>query len=119
MLLLQFQNIQSIEFFFLERGHTQNESNSIHSVEQHKGSFNLSSLSIEDIEDACKSKSYIKYPICQEDLLHFQIDMNDMYNFLINKSTKDVVREITNTTIMSIIKNKENQVERDQGSAPG
>ena len=50
-------------------------------------------------EGTCKSKPYIKYPMRQEDFLNFQIDMNDMYNFLIDKLAKDIGREIINTGI--------------------
>ena len=47
--------------------------------------------------------------------------MNNMDNFMINKSTKDIGREIINTAIYGNNNNKkkENQMDRHQGSAPG
>ena len=90
--------------FFLKHGHTQNENenDSIHSVTERK----IKGVSIYHpyqwiilIESARKSKPYIEYPMCQEGFLHFQTDMNDKYNFLINKSTKDFSGDTTGTTI--------------------
>ena len=48
--------------------------------------------------------------------------MNGMQNLLINKSMKDVGRDITGTTSddnNGKTKQKNKQVDRDQGSAPG
>ena len=109
MALLHCQNIPSLElffmdFFFLKNGHTQNENenDSIHSVTERK----IKGVSIYHpyqwiilIDGARKSKPYIEYPMCQEGFLHFQTDMNDKYNFLINKSTKDFSGHTTGTTI--------------------
>ena len=40
MVVLQFQDIQSMKLFFLDHGHMQNENDSIHSViEQNKREF--------------------------------------------------------------------------------
>ena len=95
--LWQFQNIESMEWFFLECGHTQNENYSIHSViEQNKKGVSIYHPYwwITLIEIFYKSRPYIIQPIRQEDYVNFQIDMNGMYKFLINKSRKEVGGEL-------------------------
>ena len=54
-----------------------------------------------------------------EDFLNFQIEMNCMYNFLINKSRKEGVRVITGIALDGDKGKTKNKVEKDQDSAPG
>ena len=59
MVVLQFQDIQSMKLFFLDHGHMQNENDSIHSViERNKKGVSIYHPYqwITLIEGACKSK---------------------------------------------------------------
>ena len=91
LLVRIFQNIKSVTLMFLERGHTQNKNDIIHStVEQSQKGMTINHpwqwLTL--ITGACKSKPYIVHEMEQDDFNNFETSMDGAYNVLINSTVR-------------------------------
>ena len=89
MAVRAFHNLKSIVLMFLERGHTQNENDSVHSaIERSKKGITINHPYqwVSLILGACKSLPYTVKEMEQEEVLNFETELDGSYNLLINGS---------------------------------
>ena len=85
----KFKNLKSIELVFLERGHTQNENDSIHSTieKSKKTNRNISPFpAVTLVQEACKRRPCIFGTTDIDDFLSFETSLNGEYAILIKIS---------------------------------
>lgn len=92
--LRKFENIKSLQLVFLERGHTQNENDSVHStIETSKKGISIFHPFqwITLVEASCKTAPYIIEYMETESFLNFQTTMGGEYDFLIKMPRENVI----------------------------
>ena len=94
----KFKNLKSIELVFLERGHTQNENDSIHSTieKSKKTNRNISPFpAVTLVQGACKRRPCIVGTTDTDDFLSFETSLNGEYAILIKNFPRETEQEKT------------------------
>ena len=91
VLTINTNNLTTVELIFLEKGHTQNENDSIHScIERAKKGINIyhpyqwETL----IQSACKSQPYNLKCLTQDDFFDFSMPLDGTYSFMMQNKLK-------------------------------